>query len=95
MLKKKKKILCIYPSTVGLGLIYVCTLCKTNNRYWLAKGINGTTNSLLCTKICQVFCTFCLKKLRTPIVPRKWDFSYGTSSCITYFKLRKHLILIK
>ena len=21
---------------------------------------------------------------------RKWDFSYGTSSCITYFKLREH-----
>ena len=33
--------------------------------------------------------------LRTPTVPRKWYFSYGTSSCITYFKLRKHLTLIK
>ena len=33
--------------------------------------------------------------LRIPTVPRKWDFSYGTSSCITYFKLREHLILIK
>ena len=33
--------------------------------------------------------------LRTHTVPRKWDFSYGTSSCITYFKLREHLILIK
>ena len=26
---------------------------------------------------------------------RKWDFSYVTSSCITYFKLREHLTLIK
>ena len=33
--------------------------------------------------------------LRTPTVPRKWDFSYGTSSCITNFKLREHLILIE
>ena len=24
--------------------------------------------------------------LRTPTVSRKWDFSYGTSSCITYFQ---------
>ena len=24
-------------------------------------------------------------------VPRKWDFSYGTSSCITYFKLRTRI----
>ena len=28
-------------------------------------------------------------------VPRKWYFSYGTSSCITYFKLREYLTLIK
>ena len=33
--------------------------------------------------------------LRTPTVLRKWDFSYGTSSCITNFKLREHLILIE
>ena len=26
---------------------------------------------------------------------RKWDISYGTSSCITYFKLREHLTLNK
>ena len=37
--------------------------------------------------------TFSFERLRT--VPRKWDFRYGTSSCITYFKLREHLILIK
>ena len=30
--------------------------------------------------------------LRTPTVPRKCGFSYGTSSCVTYFKLREHLI---
>ena len=33
--------------------------------------------------------------LRTPTVPRKWYISYGTSSCITYFKLKEHLKLIK
>ena len=34
-------------------------------------------------------------ELRILTVPRKWFFSYGTSSCITYFKLKEHLILIK
>ena len=36
-----------------------------------------------------------LKKLRTPTIPRKCFLGYGTSSCITYFKLREHLMLIK
>ena len=33
--------------------------------------------------------------MRTLTISRKWYFSYGTSSCITYFKLSEHLILIK
>ena len=47
----------------------------------------GTTTRFSTCKICIY--------LRTPTVPRKWVFSYGASSCITYFKLREHLILIK
>ena len=40
--------------------------------------------------------------LRTPYIAigsgisvRQWDFSYGTSSCITYFKIKEHLTIIK
>ena len=50
--------------------------------------------------LAKVFEKIMCNVLRTPTVPRKWyfrkwDFSYGTSSCITYFKLKEHLTLIK